>query len=74
VREVVDGVRRVTGHAIPVKESPRRPGDPAVLIASSEKIRRELKWAPKFPDLDEILKSAWEWHRNFPNGYAKKDG
>ena len=74
VREVVEGVRRVTGHAIPVKESPRRPGDPAVLIASSEKIRRELKWIPKFPDLDAILKSAWEWHRNFPNGYAKEDG
>jgi len=72
VREVVDGVRRVTGHPIPVKESPRRPGDPAVLIASSEKIRRELNWTPKFTDLDSILKSAWEWHRNCPNGFAKK--
>jgi UDP-glucose 4-epimerase len=72
VREVVEGVRRVTGHAIPVKESPRRAGDPAVLIASSEKIRRELKWTPKFPDLESMLKSAWEWHRNFPNGYVKK--
>ncbi|HTZ33178.1 MAG TPA: UDP-glucose 4-epimerase GalE [Methylomirabilota bacterium] len=74
VREVVEGVRRVTGHAIPIKESPRRPGDPAVLIASSTKIRRELNWAPKHPDLDAILKSAWEWHRNSPNGYAKKSG
>ena len=74
VREVVEGVRRVTGHSIPVKESPRRPGDPAVLIASSEKIRRELNWTPKYPDLESILKSAWEWHRNFPNGYAKKSG
>ncbi|HVM74634.1 MAG TPA: UDP-glucose 4-epimerase GalE [Candidatus Saccharimonadales bacterium] len=74
VREVVEGVRRVTGHSIPVKESPRRPGDPAVLIASSEKIRRELNWTPKYPDLESILESAWEWHRNFPNGYAKKSG
>ena len=70
VREVVDGVRRITGHAIPVKESPRRAGDPAVLIASSEKIRRELRWTPKFSELDAILKSAWEWHGNFPEGYA----
>ena len=74
VREVVEGVRRVTGHDVPVKESPRRAGDPAVLIASSEKIRRELHWTPRFPDLDSILKSAWEWHRNFPNGYPKKTG
>jgi len=73
VREVVEGVRRVTGQPVPVKELPRRPGDPAVLIASAEKIRRELKWTPKFPDLDTILKSAWAWHRQFPNGYAKKN-
>jgi len=70
VREVVEGVRRVTGHPIPVKESPRRPGDPAVLIASSEKIRRELGWNPKYSELNAILKSAWEWHRNFPDGYS----
>jgi UDP-glucose 4-epimerase len=69
VREVVEGVRRVTGRAIPIRELPRRPGDPAVLIASSEKIRRQLCWAPKFPDLDSILRSAWEWHRHFPDGY-----
>ena len=70
VREVIEGVRRVTGHAIPVVESPRREGDPAVLIASSEKIRRELNWKPKFPELDDILKSAWVWHKNFPDGYT----
>jgi len=69
VREVVQGVRRVTGHAIPVVESPRRAGDPAVLIASSEKIKRELSWKPKLPELETILKSAWMWHKNFPNGY-----
>jgi len=69
VREVIEGVRRVTGHAIPVVESPRRQGDPAVLIASSAKIRRELGWKPKFPELETILKSAWAWHKNFPDGY-----
>jgi UDP-glucose 4-epimerase len=70
VRQVIEGVRRVTGHAVPVVESPRRPGDPAVLIASSEKIRKQLNWKPKFADLDAILKSAWEWHQNFPDGYS----
>jgi UDP-glucose 4-epimerase len=69
VKEVIEGARRVTGHAIPVVESGRRPGDPAVLIASSEKIRRELGWKPKCPELEAILESAWVWHKNFPNGY-----
>jgi UDP-glucose 4-epimerase len=72
VREVIEGARRVTGQTIAVVESPRRAGDPAVLIASSEKIRRELGWQPKFPKLEDILKSAWEWHRTFPNGYGRK--
>jgi UDP-glucose 4-epimerase len=72
VRQVIEGARRITGHAIPVVESPRRPGDPAILIASSEKIRHELHWQPKFPRLEDILKSAWEWHKNFPDGYTKK--
>jgi UDP-glucose 4-epimerase len=71
VREVIEGVRHVTGREIPVVESPRREGDPAVLIASSEKIRKELNWVPKFPELHVILASAWEWHKNFPNGYPK---
>ncbi|MGC2769025.1 MAG: UDP-glucose 4-epimerase GalE, partial [Candidatus Acidiferrum sp.] len=70
VREVIEGVRRVTGRAISVIESPRREGDPAVLIASSEKIRRELNWTPKFQELDSILGSAWLWHKNHPEGYA----
>jgi len=74
VREVVEGVRHVTGHSIPVRELPRRAGDPAVLIASSEKIRQQLGWAPKFGDLEPILKSAWEWHRHFPDGYPKSHG
>ena len=71
VRQVVEVARQVTGHPIPVIESPRRPGDPAVLIASSDKIRRELGWRPKFPDLTSIIESAWRWHRNHPHGYAQ---
>jgi UDP-glucose 4-epimerase len=63
VREVIESVRRVTGRPIPVEECPRREGDPAVLVASSEKIKRELGWQPKFADLDTIIASAWEWHQ-----------
>jgi UDP-glucose 4-epimerase len=70
VREVVEVAREVTGHAIPVIESPRRVGDPAVLIASSGKIRRNLGWQPKFPDVRTIVQSAWQWHRAHPDGYA----
>ena len=69
VRQVVDVARAVTGHPIPVIESPRRAGDPAVLVASSNKIRRELGWQPKFPDLKTIVESAWQWHRTHPDGY-----
>jgi UDP-glucose 4-epimerase len=63
VREVVESARRVTGRPIPVDELPRRPGDPAVLIASSAKIEAELGWKPKYTELDDILRSAWEWHQ-----------
>ncbi len=63
VREVIDSVGRVTGRPIPVEECPRRPGDPAVLVASSEKIKQELGWKPQFADLDAIIASAWEWHQ-----------
>ncbi len=63
VCEVIESARRVTRHPIPVVEEPRRPGDPAVLIASSEKIGRELGWAPEYTDLDAIITSAWEWHQ-----------
>jgi UDP-glucose 4-epimerase len=69
VREVIETARVVTGHPIPAMESPRRPGDPARLVASSEKIRRELGWNPQYPDLKDILTSAWEWHKNHPKGY-----
>jgi UDP-glucose 4-epimerase len=63
VREVIESARRVTGHPIPVVEEPRRAGDPAVLIASSEKIGKELGWKPEYTDLDRILESAWQWHQ-----------
>lgn len=63
VREVVEAVRRVTGHAIPVVEEPRRPGDPAVLVASSRRIMEELGWAPKHATLEDIVRSAWAWHQ-----------
>jgi|HubBroStandDraft_1064217.scaffolds.fasta_scaffold11310_2 UDP-glucose 4-epimerase len=71
VRQVVEVARAVTRHPIPVIESPRRAGDPAVLVASSEKIRRELGWQPKFPDLKTIVESAWQWHRTHPDGYPQ---
>ena len=63
VREVIEAARHVTGHPIPVEVAPRRPGDPAVLIASSEKIARELGWKPRHTRLDSIVASAWAWHQ-----------
>jgi UDP-glucose 4-epimerase len=63
VRQVVESARRVTGHSIPVEELPRRAGDPAVLIASSAKIETELGWKPKYIQLDDIVRSAWDWHQ-----------
>jgi UDP-glucose 4-epimerase len=69
VREVIEAARRVTGCPIPAIESPRRPGDAPRLVASSEKIRRELGWTPRHPGLDDIIASAWEWHSSHPEGY-----
>jgi UDP-glucose 4-epimerase len=63
IREVIESARRVTGHPIPVEEAERRPGDPAVLIASSEKIESELGWKREFDKLDDIVASAWKWHQ-----------
>jgi len=70
VKEVIETCRRVTGHPIPAEVGPRRPGDPAVLIASSDKIRRELGWKPRYPDLQTIVEHAWAWHRTHPQGYG----
>jgi UDP-glucose 4-epimerase len=68
VREVIESARRVTGHPIPAEVCPRRPGDPAFLIASSEKAIRELGWKPKYTQLDDIVRTAWLWHQK---RYAK---
>ena len=70
VREVIETARRVTGKDIPVRMGPRRAGDPAVLIASSEKIKSELGWRPQFQDLGLIIESAWKWMLEHPDGYA----
>jgi UDP-glucose 4-epimerase len=69
VREVIESCRKVTGRQIPIVEKPRRPGDPPRLIATSEKMKRELGWQPKFQRLDDIVESAWKWHQKFPRGY-----
>jgi UDP-glucose 4-epimerase len=69
VREIIEIARKVTGHEIPVTERPRRAGDPAVLIASSEKIRRLLGWNPQYSDVESIVASAWQWHKGHPHGY-----
>ena len=70
VREIIESCRKITGREIPVVEKPRRPGDPARLVAASDKIQRELGWQPKFQNIDAIIESAWRWHQKFPNGYG----
>ncbi len=70
VYEVLKTARKVTGHPIPHVVGPRRVGDPATLVASSESIRRELGWNPRYPDITAIIESAWEWHRTHPHGYG----
>ena len=74
VREVIETVRRVTGHPIPVREVERRAGDPAILVASSAKIKRDLNWEPQYPAPEAIVRSAWDWFRAHPDGYAGSAG
>lgn len=69
VKEVIDTARKVTGHEIPAIIAERRAGDPARLIASSDKARQVLLWKPEHADLEEIISTAWNWHKNHPNGY-----
>jgi UDP-glucose 4-epimerase len=69
VREVIETARKVTDHPLPAIDSPRRAGDASRLVASADKIRRELGWQPKFPDLEQIIASAWKWHSSHPHGY-----
>jgi UDP-glucose 4-epimerase len=70
VRQVIEAARKVTGRAIAAAEVPRRAGDPAILVASSDKIRKELHWQPQYPNLEQIIESAWRWLQAHPNGYA----
>jgi len=69
VIEVIETTRRVTGAKIPVVDHPRRPGDPPILVANSDLARKELKWQPEYPELEAIIGSAWEWHKEHPNVY-----
>jgi UDP-glucose 4-epimerase len=71
VREVIETARQVTGHPIPAEVQPRRPGDPARLVASSEKLQRALGWKPRLADLSTILATAWRWHQSHPDGYVE---
>ncbi|MCO5196953.1 MAG: UDP-glucose 4-epimerase GalE [Anaerolineae bacterium] len=70
IREILDVARAVTGHPIPAIVGDRRPGDPAILIAGSDRIGRELGWEPQYSDLHHIIQSAWDWHRRHPDGYG----
>lgn len=69
VKEVIEIAREVTGHPIPAKMEPRRAGDPAVLVASSDKCKSELGWKPVRTDLKTIIQDAWNWHQNYPDGF-----
>lgn len=70
VREVINAALKITGTEIPVIEGPRRAGDPAVLVSEASKIGQQLGWKPQYSDLNTIISSAWEWHKNHPDGYA----
>lgn len=72
VKEVIETARQITGHSIPAEIAPRRPGDPAILVASADKCKAELNWVPKRPQLSTIIEDAWNWHRARPHGYEKK--
>lgn len=72
VKEVIETARKVTGKEIKAIEEARRAGDPAVLIASSDKAKKILGWKPEYDDLSTIIETAWKWHSTHPNGYATK--
>lgn len=71
VKEVIETARKVTGHSIPAEVAPRRAGDPAKLVASSETAMKELGWKPGYSSLEKIIESAWKWHKNNPDGYVE---
>jgi UDP-glucose 4-epimerase len=70
VLEVIEVAKKITGIDIPYEFADKRPGDPAILVASSEKIRKQMGWEPQYPDLETIVKTAWEWHSRHPQGYG----
>lgn len=70
VREVIDTVERVSGRKVPHTLGPRREGDPAILVASSAKLRDDTGWSPRFPSLEDIVRTAWAWHSTHPRGYG----
>ncbi|MBI3411440.1 MAG: UDP-glucose 4-epimerase GalE [Planctomycetes bacterium] len=72
VREVIHTVEEVTRKTVPVKEGPRREGDPPALVASSERIQKELGWRPRYAELRPIVETAWNWHRGHPKGYRDR--
>lgn len=72
VKEVIEVAEKVTGININKEIADRRPGDPAVLVASSDKIRKELGWQPKYTNLEKIIETAWKWHKNHPKGFKTK--
>jgi UDP-glucose-4-epimerase GalE len=72
VKNVLDAIERVTGRKVPFTKGPRRAGDPGILYASSDRVRRELGWKPRFEDVDVIVETAWRWRESHPHGYARK--
>jgi UDP-glucose 4-epimerase len=68
---VIETAKAVTGRPIPVKEGPRRAGDPPVLVANADAVRRELGWQPKYAELRAIVETAWNWHKNHADGYPE---
>jgi len=74
VKQIIEKCREITGHPIPAVVSPRRPGDPAVLIASSRKAKQELGWTPQYEDVGTIIETAWKWHRRHPRGFSEPGG
>ncbi|MBX0357802.1 UDP-glucose 4-epimerase GalE [Halobacillus sp. Nhm2S1] len=71
VKEIIGAVRKVTGHPVPAEVAPKRPGDPAQLVASSEKARKELGWEPHYPEVEKMIESAWKWFQEHPHGYEE---
>ena len=72
VKQVLDAIARVSGRTVPHSIGPRRPGDPAILVAASERLRRETGWAPRFGDIDEIVRTTWAWREAHPRGYGDR--